>query len=258
MNQPVSGNKFKASAIWEDFGITEHLGGIDATERLIELCQITSGQRVLNIGCGTGYTACLLAKRYGVEVGGADISAKVLRQAEARVVPARLRDRVRLLQADAQKLPFAVDVFDVAIAESLLVFCDPQRVCAAVFRTLKRGGVFGANELTYLKLPPAEWIELLSAAYLGLDIHPLLADQWHGILEHAGFSVSRSDSYRINLWEQFRSHVRVDGLRKYLSAVIRGLSDPDIRAMFFNRAMLRGWREYPAYIGYGLYLGKKL
>ena len=48
--------------IWQSGGMTEHLGGVAATRRLLELCSPLPGQRVLDIGCGTGYTACLLAK----------------------------------------------------------------------------------------------------------------------------------------------------------------------------------------------------
>jgi len=47
---------------WEKFGLTNHIGGIQATRRLIERCGITPGQYILDVGCGTGYTACLLAK----------------------------------------------------------------------------------------------------------------------------------------------------------------------------------------------------
>ena len=48
---------------WEKLGLTNHIGGIQATQRLIERCGITPGQYVLDVGCGTGYTACLLAKK---------------------------------------------------------------------------------------------------------------------------------------------------------------------------------------------------
>jgi cyclopropane fatty-acyl-phospholipid synthase-like methyltransferase len=50
---------------WEKLGITNHIGGIQATRRLIELCGITPGQYILDVGCGTGSTACLLAKNTG-------------------------------------------------------------------------------------------------------------------------------------------------------------------------------------------------
>lgn len=47
--------------IWETGGVTEHLGGVAATRRLLTSCRIARGQRVLDLGCGTGYTAALLA-----------------------------------------------------------------------------------------------------------------------------------------------------------------------------------------------------
>lgn len=35
-------------------GITKHIGGVEATEALIELCHIGKGKRVLDVGCGVG------------------------------------------------------------------------------------------------------------------------------------------------------------------------------------------------------------
>ena len=58
--------KFKPADLWEKLGITEHVGGVYASRRLIKLYDINLGQYVLGIGCGTGYTACLLAKEHVV------------------------------------------------------------------------------------------------------------------------------------------------------------------------------------------------
>lgn len=77
--------KFTIYDSWERFGITKHWGVINATRRLIELCNITPDQYVLDVGCGTGYTACLLAKDYQAEVVAADLRSKVLEEAKKRI-----------------------------------------------------------------------------------------------------------------------------------------------------------------------------
>ena len=46
---------------WEKFGLTNHIDGIKTTRQLVEWCGITPGQYILDVGCGMGYTACLLA-----------------------------------------------------------------------------------------------------------------------------------------------------------------------------------------------------
>ncbi|MBI4494648.1 MAG: class I SAM-dependent methyltransferase, partial [Chloroflexi bacterium] len=66
-------NSFNVFDIWERFGITEHPGGIHATRDLLARCGIKPGQRILDIGCGTGYTACLLAREYDARVVAIDL-----------------------------------------------------------------------------------------------------------------------------------------------------------------------------------------
>jgi cyclopropane fatty-acyl-phospholipid synthase-like methyltransferase len=44
-----------------------HLGSLKATRELVELCQLDRDKYVLEIGCGTGKTACYIAKAIAVE-----------------------------------------------------------------------------------------------------------------------------------------------------------------------------------------------
>lgn len=248
---------FSAADVWEKLGITEHLGGIRATERLLESCRIKSRSYVLDIGCGTGYTACLIAKRFGARVVAADISTRILECARERIKAQSVGEQVTLVQTNIHDLNFPADTFDVVIAESILVFCDKPRAATEVQRVLKRGGVFGDNEFTFLKQPPPEWKMLLSSAYFGLDIQPLLGEEWQGLFERTGFVNVSANVSRLSLREQFISHIRVDGWRKYLMAVAQGLALPGVWSTFFNRKMLRAWQHYPHYVGYGLYFSTK-
>jgi len=38
-----------------EVGLTKHVGGLKATEMLIELCQISKEKYVLDVGCGVGW-----------------------------------------------------------------------------------------------------------------------------------------------------------------------------------------------------------
>jgi len=147
--------KFTIYDAWERFGLTKHWGGIYATRQLIKLCNITQGQHILDTGCGTGYTACLLAKICQVDVVAVDIRSKVLEEAKKRIAKEGVGDRVKTIKADAHELPFPSNTFDVVIAESVLAFCDKKKVSSEIYRVLKPSGVFGNNEGTYLKPPPA-------------------------------------------------------------------------------------------------------
>jgi demethylmenaquinone methyltransferase/2-methoxy-6-polyprenyl-1,4-benzoquinol methylase len=78
------------------------LGRLDrAYDRLAE--RIQGGQRVLDVGCGTGALTLRSARR-GAVVKGIDVSAQMLEIAEARVREANLGDAVRLAESGVAEL----------------------------------------------------------------------------------------------------------------------------------------------------------
>ena len=248
---------FTIKESWEDWGITEHAGGIPATRRLFELCGIEDGQSILYLGCGTAYTVCLLAKEYDVSVVASDISAKVLAHAEKRISKEDVGDRVTLLQADAEDLRIPDNTFDVVLAESTLAFCDPNRVASEAYRVLKPSGVFGVNEVTYLKDPPAQLRTLISSI-LGPTFSPSLEGEWRAVFTGAGFGEVSSEVGGMGHLEDLISHLKVDGVRKMSKMFLKVMFNPRIARAFINKDMLTGiFKGYTAYIGYGLYVGRK-
>ena len=246
--------------MWGRIGITEHPGGVNATRKLIELCGIRRNQVVLDIGCGTGYTACLLAKEYAAQVIAVDINPKVFRWAMRRILKEGVGDKVTLVAADAQELPFATNAFDTVIAESVLVFCDPRRVASEAFRILKPGGGFGTNELTYFT-PPPDWLPtLFSEFFLGVNVHVCFESEWRRVYGEAGFGDLYSALDKIGLWKQLRSHIMVDGVRRYLAGSTQEITAPTIRAIIFSKEYLKAVIHMPELLSclwYGLYAGRK-
>ena len=56
-----------------EVGLTKHIGGVEATDTLVELCRIDRDSYVLDVGCDVSATPCYLAKRYNCRVVGVDI-----------------------------------------------------------------------------------------------------------------------------------------------------------------------------------------
>jgi len=245
---------------WERFGLTNHIGGLQATRRLIELCGITPGQNVLDVGCGTGYTACLLAKQYQVDVVAADITPTVLEEARKRIAREKVNNKVKVIEADTHSLPFPPHTFDAVLAESVLVFCEKANVSSEVYRVLKPDGIFGDNEATYVK-PPLAQLRPLASKLAGTDAEILQEDEWRAIYEKAGFEVIHSAVYPLrstDLVKEVFDEFRVDGIRRRLSALLKAFSDPAWR-----RTALVEWdsrltmRQWLSYAGYGLYVSRK-
>ena len=110
---------------------------------------LSSGGRVLELGCGTGRVARPLG-RAGVQLVGIDRSAPMLARARRRVARARLSGQVRLVRGDIRALPFPASAFTMVMApygvlQSLLHERDLTAALAAAHRVLRPGGTFGVE-----------------------------------------------------------------------------------------------------------------
>ena len=107
------------------------------------------GDRVLDLGCGTGALAAqVLSEEPHRQVTGLDLSEQMLARARAR-----LGDRAALVQGDSEHLPFPDRSFDVVYCcDSFHYYPDPAAVIAEVGRVLEFGGVFLLGDI-WLPLP---------------------------------------------------------------------------------------------------------
>jgi len=102
-------------------------------------------RRVLDIGCGQGTQALLLARR-GHVVTGLDSSARLLDdfRAELATEPAEVGGRVRLVRGEAEAITdlFAPSSFDVVLCQGVLMyFPDPDPLLDAIARVVVPGGI---------------------------------------------------------------------------------------------------------------------
>src|ERR1044071_6175414 len=116
------------------FGPTLHHGRLVAIERMA----IKPGDRVLEVGVGTGINTSLYPSQCSVT--GIDLSSSMLEKARERVRREGLR-HVRLQEMDAAPLIFGDDTFDVVYAPYLVsVVPDPVQVVKEMRRVCKPGG----------------------------------------------------------------------------------------------------------------------
>ena len=116
------------------FGPTLHPGRLQAIERM----DIQSGERVLEVGVGTGINLSLYPKNCSVV--GIDFSGPMLEIARERAARKDVRN-VRLLQMDAADLKFADNSFDIVYAPYVIsVVPDPVKVAHEMRRVCRPGG----------------------------------------------------------------------------------------------------------------------
>jgi ubiquinone/menaquinone biosynthesis C-methylase UbiE len=158
---------------------------------------LRSGERLLDVGCGTG--ELLRAVRQSVPdaaVIGADIAPQMLGAARRK-----LGAQVPLVGADAARLPFRAESFDVVVTSSSFHFwSDPSAALAELRRVLRPQG----------RLVVTDWCDDYLACKVWDRVMRVL-DPAHqraygtracaNLLDRAGYDVSVVERYKINwLW----------------------------------------------------------
>lgn len=112
-------------------------------ERLLSLAALRPGERVLDVGCGTGSLAILAKRQVGPSgsVTGIDASAEMIAWAQRKVRRSGLA--IELLEAPAQALPFPPAQLDVVLCTLVLHHLPRQaraQLAAEARRVLRPGG----------------------------------------------------------------------------------------------------------------------
>ena len=176
----------------------------------MERVGIASGERVLDVGCGTGDTTVDLARRVGLRgaVTAIDLSAPMLASARQRAAGI---GNVTFQPADAQTTRFEAGYFDVCFSRfGVMFFVDPVAAFSNLHSALRPGGRLGF--VCWQALPKNPWMQVpLAAAARHITLPPppepgtpgpfSFADpeRVRGILGRAGFTDLAFDDHRATL-----------------------------------------------------------
>ncbi len=106
--------------------------------KLVNFAQVKPGQRVLDVGCGTGVVAITAACR-GAKVCGLDLTPMLLERARENASIAGVD--VEFIEGDAEALPYPDGSFDVVLSQFGHIFAPrPAVATREMLRVLKSGG----------------------------------------------------------------------------------------------------------------------
>ncbi len=153
---------------------------------------IDSGTQVLDLCCGSGQATQLLVK-LSQNVTGLDASPFSLQRARQNVPSASY------VQAFAEEMPFADNLFDVVHTSAALHEMQPQqlrKIINEVYRVLKPGGIFTLVDF-HTPTNPIFWpgVSLFLLLFETETAWKLLKTDLPGLLTEIGFEVSKQTLY---------------------------------------------------------------
>lgn len=157
---------------------------LDITEKTIRLMDLRPGERILDLGCGSGWATRLLARFVGEgpegfgQVVGVDVSDEMIRMARAA---SKDFDNTMFVWGSATQIPWEENFFDKVLSvESFYYWPDQERGLAELFRVMAPKGrlfllinlytdnPYSLQWVDKLKVPvhvrsAAEYVDLLKA-----------------------------------------------------------------------------------------------
>jgi phosphoethanolamine N-methyltransferase len=181
-------------------------GGEGNVANLVEGLDLRD-QRILDIGCGIGGPAFVLAEKYGANVVGIDIESDVIARARRRAKDLKVDSRCEFLLVEPGPIAFPDESFDVVVSSGVIMQIeDKPQVFAEALRVLKPGGVLTSYD--WMK-PEGEfsddmryWFKMERLTY-DMKTFP----EYEALLRDAGFTEiqmsDRSDWYRRKVKDEY-------------------------------------------------------
>jgi len=164
-------------------------GGLTTTKDIVDPIGLKPGMKVLDIGCGTGGSAFYMARNFGCEVLGVDLSDNMLAVAyeHKATMPENVKNLVSFRYLDATMASFPENYFDVVYSrDAIMHIADKEQLYTKVFDWLKPGGQVVVSEYAHGRNYPNFTTEYVD--YIKDRGYQLVTVQEYGnVLRRCGF-----------------------------------------------------------------------
>jgi len=208
---------------------------LDITEKAIRRMELRPGERVLDLGCGSGWATRLLARLvsdgpegFG-QVVGVDVSDEMIRQARGA---SKDFENILYVWGSAEKIPWEENFFDKVLSvESFYYYPDQDRSLMELFRVMApRGRMFILINLYKDNEYSLQWVDKLK-----VPVHVRSKDEYVALLKKHAFenveAVQIPDETPTPEGYKTTSFRSLEDLKafKRLGALLLMASKPDLR-----------------------------
>ncbi len=188
---------------------------------------------MLEVACNMCTTSIELAQTYGCSIEGVDMDPKTLEKARANIHEAGLDELVHVQQANAMKLPFPDDSFDIIINEAKI------KAIKEYLRVLKPGGRLLTHDVSFTEERMEEQLASLRQT-INANVEPLHVADWQKLFEEQGFSSVKLNYGKLTLMS-IPGMIKDEGFWGTLRITYRGLKKENRQQFlkmyrFFNKA----------------------
>ncbi|CAJ1058480.1 phosphoethanolamine methyltransferase isoform X1, partial [Xyrichtys novacula] len=207
-------------------------GGPSTTKEFVDMLNLKSGQRVLDVGCGIGGGDFYMAKTFGVEVLGLDLSDNMVNIAMDRAIAEKLPS-VQFEVADATKRIFPEGSFDVVYSRDTILHIDDKLALFKRFHSwLKPGGKLLISDYCCGEKP---WTPAFDAYVKQRGYVLYTPSQYGKFIEEAGFCNVQAEDRTAQFIQVIKTELeRAEAIK---DEFIKEFSGEDYLAI------VNGWRE---------------
>ncbi len=235
-------------------GTRQGPGGDDETLLAITLSGLDRSEplKIADIGCGTGASTFVLANELNADITAIDLAAPMLETFRQRAESLGIMERINLLHASMDDLPFEDGALDVIWSEGAIYNIGFENGIQAWRRFLKPGGILAVSELIWLTTDrpdelTAHWdreypeVAIASTKLKQLETHGYLPVGYFPLGKHCWL-----DNYYHPLESRFDAFLE----RQKHSADAKAIVEAEAEEIAL-------YRRFSDYVSYGFYIARK-